>query len=144
MLKMINPINLASAGFAIAAGFTLVAFTGTAEAAQPKRLCESGSYARTAACCDGYIKKNKLFGNSSGAMCHGAAAITCVTYSAPPSAIAYNPGAAKKKCYVNKIILLKRRTIDKGGSDSGTGRGTPSNNNPNGGNNPSRGSAAPN
>jgi hypothetical protein len=98
MSKMLNPVTFATAGFAIAAGFTLFAFAGQAEAAT-KRFCEATSPKRTMACCEAYLRKSlDNRGNSGLISCNASTAIACK--QSPNTSITHVGGGSGRVCYV--------------------------------------------
>jgi hypothetical protein len=137
MPRFFNPITLASAGFAIAAGSALFAFSGSAEAAS-RRMCETNSVKRTASCCEAYLRKpSSRWGSSSGVSCNASTNIVCKKVS-PQYSTAFAAGGSTTVCY----LVMKIKPRDNESKDhQPPSRDTPSRGNPNGGqtagNNPS-------
>jgi hypothetical protein len=108
MSKMLNPLTLGSAGFAIAAGFALIAATGPADAAS-KRMCETNSLKRTTSCCEAYLRKtSETWGNSSGASCNAGTTVVCKKVS-PQTSTAFAGAGSGKVCYV----VLRKKPNDR-------------------------------
>jgi hypothetical protein len=128
MPKFLNPITLATTGFAIAAGCALFAFVGQAEAAS-RKLCETSDLRRTTSCCEAYIRDaSEHWGNSSGVSCNAGTVVCKGGSRQAPSTLAGVP--SRKVCYV----VLRKKPKDYEGKDTqNRTQDTPSRDNPNGG-----------